>query len=339
MNGLQRVLAMLDGRPVDCLPQLPITMMFAADQIGVAYGRYARDHRVLVEGQIRTAEKFDFDYVSCISDPAREAADCGATVQYFDDQPPAIDETRALLADRSALSRLKTPDPLGEGRMHDRVRAAALFKQKVGGRLLIEGWIEGPCAEAADLRGINALMLDFYDDPAFVRDLFEFVVEMELGFAKAQLEAGAELIGVGDAAASLVGPKIYDEFVWPYEKKLVDGLHEMGARVRLHICGNTSRILSGMGRLGCEIVDLDFMVPVAQARREMGPDQVLLGNIDPVADIRNGSPESVTSAIAECHRQAGGRYIVGAGCEIPRDTPPENVLALGDYARSQRLGG
>ena len=71
--------------------------------------------------------------------------------------------------------------------MHDRVRAAELFREKVGGELLIEGWIEGPCAESADLRGINRLMLDFYDDPAFVRDLFDFVLEMELWFARAQI--------------------------------------------------------------------------------------------------------------------------------------------------------
>ena len=230
MNGRERILAMIDGKPVDRLPLMPITMMFAADQIGHCYRDYAADHRVLlVEAQIVTAEKFAFDYVSCISDPAREAADCGATVQYFDDQPPAINETRALLADKSVLGQLQVPDPLGEGRMQDRVEAAALFKQRVGGEKLIEGWIEGPCAEAADLRGINALMLDFFDDPAFVRDLFEFIVEMELKFAKAQIDAGAELIGLGDAAASLVGPQIYEEFVFEYEKRIVDALHAMGA--------------------------------------------------------------------------------------------------------------
>jgi MtaA/CmuA family methyltransferase len=333
MNGYERVLAMIEGRPVDHLPNMPITMMFAADQIGVPYGRYARDYRLMVEGQLRTAEAFGFDYVSSISDPAREAADCGATIHYFDDQPPAIDETNALLADKSVLARLKVPDPLGGGRMHDRVQAGALFRQKVGGQLSIEGWIEGPCAEAADLRGINRLMLDFYDDPAFVRDLFEFIVDMELRFAKAQVEAGIDIMGVGDAAASLVGPQIYEQFVWPYEKRLVDALHAMGARVRLHICGNTSRIFKGMGTLGCEIVDLDFMASVAKAREQMGPDQVLLGNLDPVKVLRNGTPEAIAAAVAQCHREAGGRYIVGAGCEVPRDTPAANLLALRDYAR------
>jgi MtaA/CmuA family methyltransferase len=336
MNGRQRILAMLENRPVDHLPLMPITMMFAADRIGARYRDYATDYRVLVEAQLRTAEEFDFDYVSCISDPAREAADCGSAVEYFDDQPPALSEDRARLADKRALARLKFPELLGGGRMHDRVRAAALFKERVGGEKLIEGWIEGPCAEAADLRGINTLMLDFYDDPAFVRELFDFVVEMELRFARAQVEAGVDLIGIGDAAASLAGPRFYDAFIWPSEKKLVDGLHALGTRVRLHICGNTRRILAGMGKLGCEIVDLDYLSPLSEARAAMGPEQILLGNLDPVRVVLTGSPESITAGIAACHRQAGARYIVGAGCEIPRHTPAENVLALTRYAQTHQ---
>lgn len=334
MNGKQRVLALIAGQPVDRLPLMPITMMFAADLIGAKYRDYVTDHRVLVEAQLRVAEQFDLDFVSVISDPAREAADCGAKVEFFDQQPPAIVEDQARLADKSELTKLKIPDPLGGGRMTDRVRGVALFKEKVRGEKLIEGWIEGPCAEAADLRGINTLMLDFYDDPGFVRELFEFIVEMELRFARAQIEAGCDLMGVGDAAASLVGPQIYEEFVWPYEKKLVDGLHALGAKVRLHICGNTRTILHGMGQLGCEIVDLDFPAPLSEARAQMRPDQVLLGNIHPVKVLRDGTPQSVTEAIAECHRQAGRFYIVGAGCEVPRDTSAANVLALRDYART-----
>ncbi len=336
MKGCERILALLEGRPVDRLPLMPITMMFACDQIGARYRDYCTDHRVLVAGQIHTAEKFGFDYVNTMSDPAREAADCGATVEFFDHQPVAIVEDQALLSDKTKLARLKIPDPLGSGRMHNSLKALALFKQKLGGEKLIEGWIEGPCAEAADLRGINTLMLDFFDDPQFVRDLFEFVLEMELRFAKAQVEAGAESIGVGDAAASLVGPQIYEEFIWPYEKKMVDAIHAMGARVRLHICGNIRRILGGIGKLGCDIVDVDSLVTLTEARDNMGANQVLLGNLNPVTVMRNGSVESVMQAVAECHRQAGARFIVGAGCEISRDTPPENLRALAEYAHSHK---
>jgi len=336
MNSRERVLAHLEGRPVDRLPLMPITMMLAADLIGARYRDYCTNHRVLVEGQVRTAEQFGFDYVNTMSDPAREAADCGAVVEYFEHQPVALVEDQALLADKATLASLKIPDPLGGGRMHNGVQAAALYKEKVGREKWIEGWVEGPCAEGADLRGINALMLDFYDDPAFVRDLFEFVVELELRFARAQVQAGVDAVGVGDAAASLIGPRLYEEFVWPYEKKLVDGLHALGTRVRLHICGNTRFCLEAMGRLGCEIVDLDYPSPIAAGRARMGPHQILLGNLNPVSILRNGTVAMVTEAVARCHREAGTRYIVGAGCEVPRDTPPANLLALRDYAQSHR---
>jgi MtaA/CmuA family methyltransferase len=180
-------------------------------------------------------------------------------------------------------------------------------------------------------------MMDFYDDPVFITDLFEFVVEMEVAFAGAQVEAGVDMIGVGDAAASLVGPQIYKEFVWPFERRLVEELRKMGTRVRLHICGNISPILSQIGDLGCDIVDLDWMVSVADARREMGPDQILLGNIDPVAVLLNGSEPIVRKKLAQCYSEAGTNYIVGAGCEVPRSTPKENMLAMTEFARSSSL--
>ncbi len=336
MNSRERVLAHLEGRPVDRLPLMPITMMFACHLIGARYRDYCTNFRVLVEGQIRTAEQFGFDYVNTMSDPAREAADCGAVVEYFDEQPVALVEEQALLADKSKLAALKMPDPLGGGRMHNGIQALALFKERLGTEKVVEGWVEGPLAEAADLRGINTVMMDFFDDPPFVRDLFAFVVEMELRFAREQVKAGADLIGVGDAAASLVSPQLYEEFVWPYEKKLVDGIHALGSRVRLHICGNTRGLLAGMGRLGCEIVDLDSLAPLAEARQKMGSGQVLLGNLNPVTVLRNGHANGVTAAVAECHRQAGSRFVVGAGCEVPRDTPPENLRALCEYAHTHQ---
>lgn len=336
MNSRERVLAHLDGQPVDRLPLMPITMQFACKQIGARYRDYCLDHRVLVAGQLHVAEKFGFDYVNTMSDPAREAVDCGAPVAYFDDQPVAMLEDQSLLADKTKLATLKIPDPLGGGRMHNGIQALALFKQKIGREKIIEGWIEGPVAEAADLRGLNALMLDFDDDPVFVRDLLAFVTALELRFAREQIHAGADIIGIGDAVASLVGPRIYEEHVLPHERQLVEGIHALGAKVRLHICGNTSKIVGGMGRLGCDIVDLDSMSPLAAAREQMGAKQVLLGNLNPVAVLLNGTPETVTQGVAECHRLAGDRFIVGAGCEVPVATPEENLRALCDYARNTR---
>ncbi len=334
MTGRERVLAALERRPVDRMPLMPITMMFAADTAGVRYRDYVSDHRVLAEAQMLTASRYNFDYVSAISDPAREASDLGAAIEWFDSQPPAIIESHALLQDKARLASLKIPSPVATGRMRDRVDGVALLARLVGNERVVEGWIEGPCAMAADLRGVNTLMLDFHDDPDFVLALFEFVVAMELEFARAQVEAGAVLMGIGDAAASLVGPRIYERFVFPYERRLVDGVRAMGARVRLHICGNTRKILKGMGETGAEMADIDYPVSLAEARAGTGANIVLAGNLDPVRVVRDGTPASILEGLSECHRQAGRHYIVAAGCEIPRGTPEANLRAMAQYAAS-----
>ncbi|GAB4255339.1 MAG: methylcobamide--CoM methyltransferase [Acidobacteriota bacterium] len=332
-SGRKRIVDHLAGRPVDSLPFMPITMMFAADMIGAKYRDYVTDYRVLVEGQIAAAERFDIDYVSAISDPAREAHDCGAAISFFDDQPPAIDESRPLLGDKAVLLSLQVPDPTVGRRMSDRLEGVRLLRERVGREKLVEGWIEGPCAEAADLRGINQLMLDFHDDPEFVVDLLDFVTEMEIRFALAQLQAGADLIGIGDAAASLVGPQIYEELIQPREKRMVEAIHEAGGMARLHICGNTQKLVAKMAELGCEIVDLDYPVDMARARGDAGPDQVLLGNLNPVETVLAGPREKIAAELAACWEAAGPRYIVGAGCEIPRGTPAGHLEAMRDFAR------
>ena len=334
MNGRERVLALIDGRPVDRIPLMPITMMFAADQIGVKYGQYVTDYRVMVEGQMRTADRFDIDLVSTISDPAREAGDLGAQVRFFDDQPPAFVESDALLADKGVLSRLRVPDPAGANRMLDRIQAVALFKEKVGNERIIEGWIEGPCALAANLRGINTLMIDFYDDPPFVNELFAFVTEVGISFARAQCAAGADLMGVGDAAASLAGRPIFETFIAPYHVKLVEALRSMGLKTRSHICGNTTKICAARAALGYDITDIDSPVSLEFARQKMGPDTIILGNIPTVKVMEQGTAEQVREAAAECHRACGERHIISAGCEVPRSTPIENMDALCDYAHS-----
>jgi len=326
MTARERILTLLQGKPVDRPPAMPITMMWAADLVGAKYHEYATRARVQAAGQIAAANQFGFDQVSVISDPCCEAADLGAAIFYPPDAPPAILEEQALLADAATLTKLRVPDPQRAGsRMANRLEAVRLLRQQAGDTHIVEGWVEGPCAESADLRGINALMMDYYDDPDFIHALAAFTVEVALKFATAQIAAGADIIGIGDAAASLVGRELYDEFVFPYEQRLIDGIHAAGGKVRLHICGRTTQLADALGRLGCEIVDLDTMVDLGAARAAMGGHQVLLGNVHTVNIVKNGTPEDVRRELAKCRAAAGPAWIAGAGCEIPRHSPAENV--------------
>ncbi len=332
MTPLERMHNTFAGRPVDRLPVHPIVMTLASRLAGISYRSYLTDYRRLVEAQLRAMDEFEVDVATLCSDPCREAADCGAEVRWFEDQPPAHSTRDALLRDKRALATLKQPDPLGGGRMHDRVKGVALFREKIGGEVPILGWVEGPMAQAADLRGLDTVMYDLVDDTDFIADLFEFVTVMELGFARAQIEAGADIIGVGDAAASLVGPSLYHEYVLPYEKRLVDGIHALGCPVRLHICGNIDALLPGIATLGVEMIDVDYLTDLSLARPALGPAVTILGNTEPVRFFLNGTPAEVKADLARCHRLAGERFIVGAGCEIPPGSPHENVRAMAEYA-------
>jgi len=332
VNAYERTVATLRGEARDHLACQPIVMTFAARNASVPYREYVTDYRALVAAQTRVAEEFGVDVLSCCSDAWREASDCGADVIFFDDDPPACKDH--LLADKSRFASLRMPSADTGPRMADRVSAVALFSERLKGEIPVMGWIEGPVAEAADLRGVNELMVDTIDDLAFVRDLFEWVTEMEIAFARVQIAAGADIIGLGDAAASLVSPGFYHEHVLRFEKRMVDAIHAAGAFARLHVCGNTNHLLQGFGKLGADMVELDYPVDFSVARAQVGPEPVLLGNFDPVSVVRDGSSEGVTGACRECHTAAGERYIVAAGCEVPPDSPHENVRAMAEYART-----
>lgn len=330
MTSSERLQALLAGQPVDHLAAMPILMIWAAQYSGVSYADYCRDYRVLCDCQLRVLEDFPLDVVQLISDPYRETADVGAELQYHDDGPPRC--LKPPFADSEKLTKVAIPSVFQGGRMEDRVRGAEYLKARVGGEVPIMGWVEGPLAEAVDLRGMQTFMMDLVDKPQFVADLLDFALELAIAFAVAQVQAGCDLIGIGEAAASLVGPVVYEELVLPREQKLVAAIHEAGAVARLHICGNTRRLLKLMPQTGCEIIDLDYLFPIEEARPEMGPEPIILGNFDPVSALLHARPEQVYATCARCHAACGTRHIVGPGCEVPPGTPTPNVRAMLQYA-------
>lgn len=325
MNGYERYRATLRGEAVDFPPRTPILMQFAAEYIGSNYGAFASDHRVLAEANLRCAERFGMDQVSAISDPYRETEGFGGLTTYVKDGVPRCTHP---LEDAMDLSLLKRPDPSVSPRMRDRVDAVRLFKERAGGRHSILGWIEGPAAEAADVRGVQNFLMDAIEEPEFACALMDRCVEAGIEFARAQIEAGADTIGIGDAIASQVSPAIYSGMVQPREKRLVQAIRAMGAWVKLHICGNITHLLPGIADLGVDVLDVDHMVDLRAARAAVGPKVVLTGNIDPAAGVLRGTPDAIRARMRECLAEAGMPYMANAGCEIPAGTPEENLLAV-----------
>jgi len=324
MNSYERMIKRLNGEPVDRPPNFNIFMTFASHHINKPLSQYYLDYKVLVDANLRVLEDFDLDIVQAISDPYREAADFGAEIIFPDDDLP-ISKT-PLLKNLKDIDQLVPPTPNAGKRMSDRVKAVQRFKDQVGGGVPIMGWVEGALAEAADLRGVSTLLMDLILQPDWVKELLEISAEVAIAFAISQLEAGADIIGLGDAIASQCSLEMYRQFALPYEKRIFDAVHQHGGIARLHICGDTTHLLADLAQSGADIVDLDWMVDIGRASAlyaEDGP--ALCGNFDPVAVLLNGTPDEVAEATQECLEKGGARLFSGAGCEVPDGTPHANL--------------
>lgn len=121
----------------------------------------------------------------------------------------------------------------------------------------------------------------------------ERILEQSILFARQQIKEGAQYIGIGDAAASLVSPKFYKELILPAEKRLIDEIHRNGARAKLHICGNTTALLNLMAESGADIIDIDHMVDLTAAFEKIGEKALLCGNFDPVSILLDGDVDMV----------------------------------------------
>jgi MtaA/CmuA family methyltransferase len=326
MNGYERYMAVVRGEEADFPPRVPILMQFAAEFIGSNYGAFASDHRVLVEANRRCAEHFGFDQVSAISDPYRETQGFGADIEFVRDGVPRC-PSPPLAVDK-AIGRLARPDPHRSERMLDRVRAVEALSQWGRGQYSVLGWIEGPAAEAADLRTATNFLMDLMLEPAYACELMDLCAEVGIEFGRAQFEAGADTMGVGDAIASQVSADVYGELIFPREQRLFDGLHEASGLIRLHICGDVTHLLPQIAALHVDIVDLDWQVDMAEARRVLGPTKVLTGNLDPAEAVLRSTPERIRRDLCAVYAAVGDPYMAGAGCEIPSGTPPDNLKAL-----------
>ncbi|MFW5774056.1 MAG: uroporphyrinogen decarboxylase family protein, partial [Tangfeifania sp.] len=304
----------------------PILMQFAAEYIGKNYGQFASDFNVLAEANLKCMDDFDLDMLGLISDPYRETSAFGAPVEFI---PNGVPRCKKLIVQTlEDVVNLKNPDIYKEDRTLDRIKAGEMLSKKTQGNIPVIGWIEGPLAEACDLAGVENMMMQLMVDPDFSNRLMDKCMVTAKDFAKAQIEAGCEIIGMGDAVCSQIDTETYNSFVKHRHKELIRYIHELGAKIKLHICGDTSHLLPSYKDLNLDILDLDWQVDICQAREILGESVILAGNINPVLVQNNTRDEIFRMSRQLVEKFKNERFILSAGCEITALTPPENLSAM-----------
>jgi MtaA/CmuA family methyltransferase len=326
MNKKQLFDAFLEGKKIDRTLFRPILMHFAARFTGNTYGEFASDHNVLVNSNIKTMEHFDYDMVSLISDPYRETSAFGAAITFIPEAVPRCE--KLIVKSWDDIQNLERPNVCKCTRTLDRIKGAELFQKKLQGTVPVIGWVEGPLAEACDLAGVSQMLTQLMMDPDFCNLLLDKCNDTAKDFAKAQIEAGCDVIGIGDAICSQIDPFTYDTFVKDRHRELIAFIHSCGARTKLHICGDITHLLPSLKEVGTDILDLDYDVDISYARSVLGEHIVLMGNINPII-VQDSTAEEVERLSRELVEKYGNeRFILSAGCEITVGTSHENLMAM-----------
>jgi len=308
------------------IPFQPILMHFAARFNHKTYGEFASDYRVLVESNIKALEYFDLDWVELISDPYRETSAFGAAVEYVPEGVPKC--LQKIVRSIDEVLALKIPDVYKSARTRDRIRGAELYQKRLQGSVPVFGWIEGPLAEACDLAGVGEMLMMLMSDPDFSNQLMDKCMVTAREFARAQVEAGCDVIGIGDAICSQIDPEMYTMYVKDRHRELVNYIHAIGGRVKLHICGNITHLLPALKDLGLDILDIDWQVDFDDAHKISGEPVTVCGNINPVT-IQDATEEDLGDMVRKLAlKEEGRRFICSGGCEITVNTPPRNLLAM-----------
>ena len=304
----------------------PILMHFAARFAGTTYGKFASGYKTLVDCNIRAMEYFDTDMVGLISDPYRETSAFGAKISFPDEAVPRCENI--LIKTFEDVQQLVNPDVYKCERTRDRINGAELFQKELKGTVPVIGWIEGPLAEACDLAGVSEMLMQIMVNPDFSNLLLDKCVVTAKDFALAQISAGCDIIGMGDAICSQIDAITYDTYIKERHRDLISFIHENGGKVKLHICGDITHLLPSIAELEVDILDLDYAVDMQHAREVVGPSPILSGNINPVL-IQDLTQDEITEKVRDMiNSMRGQKYLLSAGCEITVDTPVENLMAM-----------
>ena len=327
MNKKERFLSFLENETVDgYIPFQPILMHFAARLNGSTYGQFASDYKVLVESNIKALNEFDLDWVELISDPYRETSAFGAKIEYIPEGVPKC--LAPVIKTINDVHSLVNPDVYKASRTLDRIKGAELYQKLLHGTVPVFGWIEGPLAEACDLVGVSDMLVMLMIDPDFSNLLMDKCMVTAKAFALAQINAGCDVIGIGDAICSQIETDLYDRFVKQRHLELVKYIHSLGCRTKMHICGNISHLLHSLKDLELDILDLDWQISFDDAHKIMGANVALCGNINPVI-IQNSTANELTQlTLSLIRHERGKKYILSGGCEITVLTLHQNIKAM-----------
>ncbi len=194
---------------------------------------------------------------------------------------------------------------------------------------LIEG---GPSRTFARVKTL------MHADPGLWASLMDRLVDQSVAFLRAQVGAGARAVQLFDSWAGSLSAVEYERFVLPATRRVLAGVADLGVPAVLFGVG-TGELLGSMATAGAGVIGVDWRVPIDEARRRVGPDHAVQGNLDPAICL---APFEVVAAEArEVLRRAGSApgHVFNLGHGVLPETDPGVLSALVDLVHAEGRAG
>lgn len=335
MTGIERVKAALAQKPSDCVPVVPEIIQHALNISGACHRDYSTNAKVMADTILASHNRYDTDAVYISTDNYILAEAFGAPIAFPQDEPPQLLRHPLKEGYDEPLQKFS----VGNGRLPVILEATRLCREAIGDHVFIKTNIDSaPFSAAACIRDPQEFLMDLCEhDDENILPLLQLCTDAIVAYGKAAAQAGAHGIAFGDSVASLISTKLYQEYALPYAQQAIRRLHEeTGLPVFYHVCGNTKHILADMVKTEADCLEIDSLVPMEEARQIVAGRCTLEGNIRTIEAIYSGTAKDVTDeadALLKLFANRGG-FILSSACEIPRNSPTENVLAITTAARN-----
>ena len=346
-SSTERLFRTLAGKPIDGCAVMPYNGNFAIHQAGYDMMDCYTDGRKLAEAQAYAWELLGQDAIVAQSEQYYISEALGLRTRLIPGALPAVEEVP--IKKLSDIDKLKVPDPYHDGRMYVYIEAVGLLAQRFGGQVPIRAPGVGAFAIAGHLMTPTEWIMAICDAEAEEDEkaqaqllhLMDITSESHYRFVEACVRAGATLVQSGDSLASLdiISPSIYQKYAYPFEKRFFQRISKLKESYQfatiLHICGNNTAIAPLLADTGCDILECDYKVSLADYAQRIGSKVCLLGNLNPAGALLRGTPENVAAEAKIAIRATSGtRFILGSGCEVAPQTPLENMQSLVACARA-----
>lgn len=338
MNSIERSISALSLENYDRVSVNPeIDLSYAGKLYGVPVGECFINEELHAEALENVFKRHDVDglYVNiCLSrsviedikqnNNSFEVTDtCGNTWNVpFDDVGTIVKRDIKSLNDR----RLMTENPLKNGILE----TFSKISKNIRDKYMTTPGVTGPFSQIVFLYGLENTLFSMIDEPERLKDILEYRTVIAKEWVDELFEAGAMCvwIGEGPASSSVISPAQYIEFVFPYQKKLVEHIREKGLLCIMHMCGDINKTLKYIVETGVNGIDIDYLVDLKYAYDQVGGRACLKGNINPADLIALGENKVFEIAKQKISGFENKGLILSTGCLVGRDTPPENIDAM-----------